>query len=188
MSRTQNENLRNRILDVALLLLRLHGEDGVTMRAVAEAAETTTPTLYNRFPNKGALLVALAHRERTRYVEAQSKKKSLEDAARGYLEWAAKHPYEYRLIYGPRWARVLSEESGRPGMRWAQHQFALRFGGKDKDYGRITAALWLMLHGAASLLTSQPKGPEAEFVRNQCLTSCMKLIKTAGSRNQNPLL
>jgi AcrR family transcriptional regulator len=188
MSRTQDENLRDRILDVALVLLRLRGEDGVTMRAVAEAAETTTPTLYSRFPNKDALLLALAQRERTRYLEAQSRKRSLEDAARGYLDWELKHPHEYRLIYGSRWFLVLSGASGRPGLKWVQRQFALRFGGKDKDYEYVTSAIWMLLHGAASMLTLQPKGPDADFVRTQCLTACTKMIKAAGRGGQNPLL
>lgn len=180
MSRTQDEKLRDRILDVAVTLLSMNGEQGVTMRAVAQAANTTTPTVYSRFPDKEALLLALAARERDRYVVRQSRRKmSLEDAARSYLEWAVSHRYEYRLIHGELWPHVLSVPSGRLNGKWVQQQLAARFGGHADDYESVSAALWLVLHGTASLLTQQPTGPEAKYVRHLCLTACDRIIKSA---------
>lgn len=179
MSRTADASLQDRILDIALALLRLHGENGVTMRAVAEAADTTTPTLYSRFPNKDALLLALALRERDRYVTSQTRRKSLEDAARGYLDWAAGHPHEYRLIYGTNWPKVLSAESGRPGLRWTQEQFAKRFGGKPEQYETLTNSLWLVLHGASDLLSQKSSGEAVKYVRREALAACDRLIRSA---------
>ncbi len=179
MPRTPDENLRERLLDVALALLRAQGEQGVTMRSVAEAAGTTTPTVYSRFQSKDDLMLALAIRQRERYVKWQSRRRSLEDAAVGYLDWAVEHPHEYKLIYGPHWARVLSAESGRPGLRWTQEQFAKRHGGKPEDYEDVTAAVWLLLHGAADLLTQQAAGPSAEYVRRRTMEACGRIIKRA---------
>ncbi len=188
MSRTPNGELRDRILDVALTLLRLHGEDGVTLRAVAKAAGTTTPTVYNRFRDKGELLVALALRQRDRYVERQSGAKSLEAAAAIYLDWASRNPHEYGLIYGLSWFQVFSPETGRPGLRWAQEQFAARYGGYPQEYEEVVTSLWLLLHGAASLLSQNPTHPLAKYVREQCLLSCNRIIssgKFLSKRNQN---
>lgn len=178
MARTSDRELRDRILDVALTLLRVQGEQGVTMRAVAEGAGTTTPTLYSRFPNKEALMLALALRERDRYIALQSAKKSIEEAARLYLEWAWKHPHEYRLIYGPLWPRVFALETGRPGLRWTEQQLAERFGGEPSEYQEIASGLWLLVHGAASLLTQSPTGPLAREVREQCLETCSRIIES----------
>ena len=179
MSRTPDGSLRERLLDVALTLLRVQGENGVTMRSVAESAGTTTPTVYNRFRSKDELLLALALRERDRYVERQARRKSLEDAVVGYLDWAVGHPHEYALIYGPKWSLVLSAESGRPGLRWTDEQLAKRHGGEPEQYVGVTSALWLLLHGAAQLLTQQSKGPSAAFVRRHAIAACERIIKNA---------
>ncbi len=179
MARTSDEKLRDRILDVALTLLRVQGEDGVTMRAVAEGAGTTTPTLYSRFPDKQALMLALALRERERYVALQAAKRSLEDAARGYLDWAMKHPHEYRLIYGPLWPHIFTGGGARPGIQWMMEQLAERFGGGPSDYDDIASGLWLLAHGAASLLTQNPGANGARAIREQCLAACSRIIENA---------
>ncbi len=179
MSRTADAELKNRILDVALTLLRVHGEKGVTLRDVARAAGTTTPTVYKRFPDKESLLLAIAMRERESYVQRQAHVKSLEEAATLYLDWAMHHPHEYGLIYGPNFPRIFSAESGRPGLRWSQEQFARRYGGDPADYEAVIAGLWLMLHGAASLLSQESRGPAARYIREQCLIACDQIIRSA---------
>jgi AcrR family transcriptional regulator len=179
MSRTPDAQLRERILDVAQGLLRSQGEKGLTLRAVADAAGTTTPTVYKRFPDKAAILVALALRERERYVRRQAKRRTLEGAAAGYLDWAIQHPHEYQLIYGPHWHQVFSEETGRPGRQWAQEKLAARHGGKPADYDLVATALWMLLHGAASLLCQQPTGPTAGQIREQCLAACDRILEKA---------
>jgi len=174
-------------LDVALTLLRVHGEAGVTLRAVAEAAGTTTPTVYRRFPDKAALLVALAMRERDRYVERQTQATSLESVASGYLDWAIHHPHEYGLIYGSQWSKVFSEQTGRPGLRWSQQQFAARYGGTPEDYEEIVSGLWLLLHGTASLLIQGKTSPTAKYVREQCLRATERIITNADSLSKRNL-
>ncbi|HEX6880519.1 MAG TPA: TetR/AcrR family transcriptional regulator [Terriglobales bacterium] len=179
MSRTADAHLADRILDVALTLLRLRGEDGVTLRAVAEAAGTTTPTIYKRYRDKEALMVALALRERDKYVKRQSRQKTLEAAIEGYLDWATDHPHEYWLIYGPKWPRVLSDERGRPGLEWTDQQLAKRFGGKPEQYRVVTTALWLLLHGAASLITQQANGDDSSRIREESVAACRRVLLSA---------
>lgn len=60
MPPTADKHLEERILKAALRLWRKRGENGLTLRAVAHEADTTTPTLYKRFRNKEALRLALA--------------------------------------------------------------------------------------------------------------------------------
>src|SRR5258706_6246436 len=59
-----DKHLEERILKAARRLWRTCGERGLTLRAVAREADTTTPTLYKRFRNKEALRLALAYRLR----------------------------------------------------------------------------------------------------------------------------
>ncbi len=177
MARTPDEHLKERILDVAQGLLRAQGEKGITLRAVADAAGTTTPTVYKRFPDKAAILLALALRARERYVKRQSQRKSLRSAAEGYLDWAIEHPYEYKLIYGPYWTKVFAIEMGRPGLEWTQEKLAELHGGDPKDYELVASTLWMLLHGAASLLSQEPTGRTPEEVRRKCLTACDRLLQ-----------
>jgi AcrR family transcriptional regulator len=177
MSRTPDAKLRDRILDVAQGLLRAQGEKGITLRAVADAAGTTTPTVYKRFPDKSAILLALALRARERYVKRLSQRKSLRSAAEGYLEWATQHPYEYQLVYGAFWPKVFAAEMGRPGLDWIQGQLAALHGGEPGDYELAAAALWMVLHGAASLLSQQTTGPTPEEIRRKCLAACERILE-----------
>ena len=177
MSRTPDEHLKERILDVAQGLLRAQGEKGITLRAVADAAGTTTPTVYKRFPDKSAILLALALRARERYVKRQSQRKSLRSAAEGYLDWAIEHPYEYKLIYGHYWTKVFAAEMGRPGLEWAQEKLAELHGGDPGEYELVASTLWMLLHGAASLLSQEPTGPTPEEIRRKCLSACERLLE-----------
>ncbi len=54
----QREERKQRILDVARLLIADHGYEGVTMRELAEKSLVSVPTLYNLFGGKNELLFA----------------------------------------------------------------------------------------------------------------------------------
>ena len=62
MPRTADQHLQERVLDAAQGLWRIKGEKGLTLRAVARRAGTTTTTVYKRFRNKEAIRLALAER------------------------------------------------------------------------------------------------------------------------------
>ena len=62
MPRTPDPELEDRIVTAAMRLLDRGGESAITMRAVAQEAGTTTPTLYERFPDRVALLHGVAKR------------------------------------------------------------------------------------------------------------------------------
>ena len=59
MPRRPNPDLEAKILRAAQKLWKKGGEDALTMRAVAEAAGTNTPSLYRRFRNRDDILRGL---------------------------------------------------------------------------------------------------------------------------------
>jgi AcrR family transcriptional regulator len=75
-----DKHLEERILKAARRLWRTRGERGLTLRAVAHEAGTTTPTLYKRFRNKQALRLALAYRLREELNAELFSSPSLEQA------------------------------------------------------------------------------------------------------------
>jgi AcrR family transcriptional regulator len=105
--------LEERILKTAQKLWRTRGEAGLTLRAVAREAGTTTPTLYKRFRNKQALRSALAERVRLQLNEYLFAAKSLEDVSRRYLEFADEHPHEYQLLVHS-WSDIFHPDFPRP--------------------------------------------------------------------------
>lgn len=58
----KREARRDHLLEVAADLVDAHGVDGLTMAALAEAADYATASLYTYFPSRSALLAALQER------------------------------------------------------------------------------------------------------------------------------
>jgi AcrR family transcriptional regulator len=177
MPRTPDAHLRDRILHAAFELWHKHGEKSLTLRAVAKAAGTTTPTVYKRFPDKDALVLAVAKLLRERFAERLLASETLEELARRYLEIAETSPHEYQLLYGSLWPQLYSLQDDQPGLLWAERRLAERFG--PGQYGVVVRGLWMLLHGTASLLSVQPKGKVARRLRENCLAACDRIVSKA---------
>ncbi len=167
--------LEERILKTAQKLWRTRGETGLTLRAVAREAGTTTPTVYKRFRNKEALRRALAERIRWQLNEYLFGAKSLEDVCERYLVFADEHPHEYQLLLHS-WSDIFHPDFPRPGRQWLLTQFANRFGGAPEDYSRCFYAMFLLSHGAASLLSLPGDDTSREEVRRNFLEISKALI------------
>ena len=141
-----------RILKAAVRLWRAQGERGLTLRAVAREAGTTTPTVYRRFRDKQALRLALAEEFKQQLLAACLSASSLEEIGRCYIRFAEQHPNEYRLLWDS-WNEVFHPEAPRPLRAWILSQLTNRFGGKPEDYLLFFYGLIFVWHGAAMLLT-----------------------------------
>ena len=105
MPRTPDPELEDRIVTAAMRLLDRGGESAITMRAVALEAGTTTPTLYERFPDRVALLHGVAKRGTDEVFAALQPVGSVEKMAREYLRFSCAHPLRFDLtveIFGER--------------------------------------------------------------------------------------
>ena len=172
-----NKLLEERILKTAERLWRTRGEPGLTLRVVAREASTTTPTVYKRFRNKQALMLALAERFRAHLNEQLFASPSLDEVCRRYIRYVEDHPREYQLLWHT-WSEIFHPAGPRPGRTWLLGLLAARFGGQPEDYARTFYALFLITHGSASLLTV-PETDEAARaeVRENCLEICDIVLK-----------
>src|SRR5947208_12501816 len=171
-----DKHLQERILKAAQRLWRTRGERGLTLRAVAREAGSTTPTVYKRFRNKGALRIALAERFKAQLNEAFFSAPTLEDAYREYVSYAEEHPNEYQLLWGT-WTDVFHPDRPRPGRAWVLAQAAKRFGGKPEEYGQFFYVLFLLTHGAATLLSVPGDEVARTEVRENYLSICDTLVR-----------
>jgi len=180
MPRLADEHLEARIVQAARKLWRSHGGKSLTLRSVARAAGTTTTTVYKRFRNKEALLLALAEQVQARITARTISAPTIEDSYRRFLQFADEHPHEYQLLWGPSWAELLGPERPRPIKAWLLEQFAARFGGEPGDYALNYYALFLLVHGTANLLiVTRDRRMKAEMV-NSCLAICDVLVANIG--------
>ncbi|SPB17158.1 TetR family transcriptional regulator [Caballeronia novacaledonica] len=103
------------IVEAAAQVLESEGFDGFNTNAVARRAGVSIGSLYQYFPGKDALTVALIRRESTRFYEdasiALSKRSG--KAALEYLIGAAVR----QQLQRPMLARLLDIAEGRPALR-----------------------------------------------------------------------
>lgn len=182
MPRKPDKQLEGRILDAGYQLWSKGGERGLTMRAVALAAKTTTPTLYERFQDKHDLIAFLRVRARERMFDALQPAKSTAEACRMGLEFALINGNEYLLLTSD-WAERLARKERMPSYEYVMERLAGDLGGEAADYARLAMALVAQVHGTALLLLGEEveKGI-AEDLKETCLEACKALIECGGKR------
>lgn len=122
---------REQVLDAALSVIAERGYGGVSMEAIARAAEVTKPVVYDLYANRGELLRALLQREEERALGLLAELMPAEPASdpdqlaiesfRAFLESVAANPTSWRLILLPTEGtpELVREhvESGREAVR-----------------------------------------------------------------------
>ncbi|MYM24599.1 TetR family transcriptional regulator [Duganella sp. FT135W] len=105
------------ILEAAALVLESDGLEGFNTNAVARRAGASIGTLYQYFPSKDALTLALLQREEGTYREAAAAAAALPDwrvALTTFIQVSAR-----QQLARPNLARLLDQEEGRPDIRAA---------------------------------------------------------------------
>ena len=97
---------REGILDAARALFSQHGYDRASMRDIAEAAGITAPVLYDHFPSKQALQVALIEREGDALVaqvptglEAETWRDFVHGSFDTFFRFVEANPHAWRLLF-----------------------------------------------------------------------------------------
>jgi AcrR family transcriptional regulator len=171
-----DKQLEERILAAARRLWREEGDKGLTLRAVARAAGTTTPTVYKRFRNKDAIRRALALSFRAEMNAELFASTCLEEVYRRYLAHAEANPHLYDLLR-LEWAELYVPNRPRPGRAWVMAQMAERFGGRPEEYGYFVDALFFILHGASALLTVKGDKDAHGPIREACIRTCDRMLE-----------
>jgi len=102
--------------------------------------------------------------------------RSLEDVCRRYLAFAEEHPHEYQLLLHS-WSDIFHPDYPQPGRVWLMTKFAERFGGDPQDYSRCFYALFLLSHGAATLLSLPADDAARDEVRRNFLAVADVIIR-----------
>src|SRR5258708_22460627 len=121
------------------------------MRAVAKAAATTTPTVYERYRDRDDILRALRLETRRALFAAVSTTGTLREAFQAYLEFALKHSHAYEVLFDGV-AKPPSLYERWPSFNLMRERLAERLGGSPRQYTRFILAVWSLMHGSAMLI------------------------------------
>lgn len=177
MPRKADVRLEGRIIDAAYHLLSERGEEALTMRAVASACGTTTPTLYERFSNKEDLLSLLRRRARLSLFSAIKSSRRPEQVCRRVLDFFAAHRNDFRLI-SEDWAIAFARKEHMPSFEFLKQSLSNQLGGQPDQHTPVALALVALLHGTATLIHSVDihKKISRDF-RGACISACEALIR-----------
>jgi AcrR family transcriptional regulator len=152
------------------------------MRAVALAAKTTTPTLYERFQDKHDLIVFLRVRARERMFKALQPAKTALEACRLRLEFALANGNEYVLLTSD-WTERLVRKERMPSYEYVMERLAGDLGGEPSNHAKLAMSLVAQVHGTALLLLGErvEAGIAKEF-KDACLEACNALIECGAKR------
>jgi AcrR family transcriptional regulator len=154
-------DLRNAILAEAEKVLESDGPDAVTLRGLARRLEVSHAAPGHHFPDRAALLEALATEgfrglNQALTASQESTSDPLRTLAWAYVEYALDHPALFRLMFDSSIYHSANDEC----WELAEKSFTLMAGvaGTNSRASKTTLdpqalRLWSMMHGAATLYT-----------------------------------
>ena len=175
-------DLRAAALQMGMERLESQEQPDLGLRALARDLGVSATALYRHFPNKDALLDALALEGLNRLGRNQAKAAEAAGGGRAgfaevgvtYVEWAVRHPALLRLIYA-RVGKVDLEIDDPSAMGEAFRQLrkgiAATMPGDLTPRQRAVATLhaWSLVHGLAMLILDGQVDSDPEMVRKVVL-------------------
>ncbi len=173
MPRQADPQLEQRILDAACRLWSRGGEEALTMRGVAKAAGTTTPTLYERYHDRDDILRAVRIQTRVELFATLSRTRTITQACERYLEFALEHPHAYEMLFDA-FAQPPSLHEPWPSFNLMRLRLTERLGGTPRQRTRLMLSVWSLMHGTAMLMI---RGGVSGPLRTQMIHSCLDAVE-----------
>jgi len=181
--RHPDPELEQRILTAASRLWARGGEKALTMRAVAKAAGTTTPTVYERYRDREDIRRALRLKTRRELYSALSNTRTLRDAIERQLQFALDNTHAYQVLFDGV-GKPPSLYEPWPSFNLMRERLAEKLGGSLRQRNRLMMAIWCLVHGTAMLII---RGNFEGALRTQALNACLdavdNLLRIAVSRS-----
>jgi AcrR family transcriptional regulator len=152
-------DLRRALLEAALSLIEARGADDVSLREIARAVGVSPAAVYRHFPDKQALMEAVAGEGLARLAAAQhAAADGLPDvnaafaaSGRAYVRFALANPGLFRATFtypGVTFAAPAEDAAGR-----LLHAHATALAGGDARRASVVATrAWALVHGLALLM------------------------------------
>lgn len=160
-------NLGETLLEKAVLRIREHGVEKLSLRAIAKDAGVSQTALYRHFRDKNHLLSTLATEAFLDLAAVTAKASNTQESAtdklraigHAYISYAESHPEKYKLMFGP----MIQNRGECPELAEAGEQayavvyLAVEAGIEQGLFIQIhpqvlANSCWSMVHGIASLI------------------------------------
>lgn len=154
-------DLRAALIEAGMTLLESRTADDLSLREVARAVGVSATAVYRHFPDKGALMAALAAEGLQRLAAAQ---RAAQEAAGGgmagfsatgaaYVRFALANPALFRLVFAnPESIALHADKPEDDAMTLLRANAALLAEGKGGDAQVIALQAWAIAHGLAMLM------------------------------------
>ena len=171
--RYHHGELRTALVGAALALLTEGGADALSLRAVARRAGVSAMAPYRHYPDKEALLAAVAVqgfdglRDVLRAADTAAAGDPLVAQAVAYVRYAEENPALFRLMFGP--ARVGAHPALEAAGEAAYAVLAARVAAQtpaDADREACALGCWSLVHGLASLFLDGRVGDKTTAPRD----------------------
>jgi AcrR family transcriptional regulator len=172
--RRPDPELEQHILEAASRLWARGGEKALTMRAVAKAAGTTTPTVYERYRDRDDILRSLRTRTRKELFASLSRTRSLREAILGHLQFALEHSHSYEVLFDGV-GQPPSIYEPWPSFNLIRDRVTQRLGGTARQHTRLMLAVWSLIHGTAMLII---RGRFEGALRAQTIHACLDAFES----------
>jgi len=179
-------DLRAALLEAGLAHLESGGEADISLRQLAREAGVSATAVYRHFPDKKALLAALADTGIARLGEAQ---RIASEAAgggaagfaatgRAYVRFALANPALFRLTF------THGDHAGTPinsidAPSRMLRGYSEQFGGGDAE--RLTLQAWAVAHGLAMLMLDGRLPPDDAVIDRVLDTKTLFPAQRSGS-------
>jgi len=183
--RHPDPELEQRILGAASRLWARGGEKALTMRAVAKAAGTTTPTVYERYRDRDDILRALRLKTRNELFAALSQTRTLQESVQSYLKFALENPHGYEVLFDGV-GRPPSLYEPWPSFNLMRQRLAEKLKAPPRQHNRLMLGIWSLMHGAAMLVI---RGGFAGALRTQAVHACVDAVENlvqCAARSKKP--
>lgn len=152
-------DLRSALVEAGLRALETTEIGDISLRQIARDVGVSATAVYRHFPDKRALLVALAGAGIDKLGEAQAKAagsasdtSAFSATGRAYVRFALAHPALFRLIFThlpPAGETVFGESLAA---RLLHDKAAAATGGNAEETRRLMVQAWAVVHGLAMLM------------------------------------
>lgn len=181
MPRQPDPDLEQRILEAASRLWARGGEKALTMRAVAKAAGTTTPTVYERYRDRDDILRALRLETRRELFAAISRARTVRESVKHHIQFALDHKYAYEVLFDGV-GEPPSLHEPWPSFNLLRDRLTKHLGGTRRQHARLMMGLWSLMHGAVMLIIrGRFEGALRVQTVHACLDACDAIIEAARS-------
>jgi AcrR family transcriptional regulator len=148
MPRLPDAALEQRIIAAATRLLDRGGEEAITLRAVAQEAGTSTPTIYQRFPDRATLMRRLIEQLTDGVMDILRPQPSIEAIFRRYLRYSQSHSMRVSLMVATFGARYVAGAK-MPAFELLQSRITEEAGIKGRECEDLALAIASLGFGTA---------------------------------------